>query len=157
MVHMGIKIIAINKKARFEYEIVETIESGIVLQGTEVKSCRMGKVNLKDSYASARDGEMYVYNMHISPYEPGTVFNHDPVRARKLLLHRQEIKRLTSKLEEKGMTLVPTKIYFKDGRVKLELGLARGKKLYDKRDEIAKRDEQRRLERDMKEVRKFGL
>jgi len=154
---MGIKIIAVNKKARFQYEIVETLEAGIVLQGTEVKSCRLGKVNLKDSYAAARNGEMYVYNMHISPYEPGTIYNHDPVRDRKLLMHRQEIKRLKSKLEEKGMTLVPTKLYFSDGRVKLELGLARGKKLYDKRDEIAKRDEQRRLQRDIKEVRKFGL
>ncbi len=154
---MGIKIIAVNKKARFQYEIVETLEAGIWLQGTEVKSWRLGKVNLKDSYAAARNGEMYVYNMHISPYEPGTIYNHDPVRDRKLLMHRQEIKRLKSKLEEKGMTLVPTKLYFSDGRVKLELGLARGKKLYDKRDEIAKRDEQRRLQRDIKEVRKFGL
>jgi len=154
---MGIKIITENRKARFQYEIVERIESGIVLQGTEVKSCRMGKVNLKDSYATVRDGEMFLYNMHISPYEPGTVFNHDPVRVRKLLLHRQEIKRLTGKLEEKGMTLIPTKIYFKDGRVKVELGLGRGKKLHDKRQDIAKRDENRRLQREMKEVRKFGL
>ena len=154
---MGIKIIIANKKARFQYEIVEQIESGLVLQGTEVKSLRMGKVNLTDSYANIINGEIFLYNLHISPYEPGTVFNHEPLRVRKLLLHKQEIKRLTGKVQEKGMTLVPLKIYFKNGRAKIELGLCRGKKTVDRRRDIARKDEERQLQREFKEKRKFGL
>ena len=154
---MGIKIIITNKKARFQYEIVEQIESGLVLQGTEVKSLRMGKVNLMDSYANIINGEIFLYNLHISPYEPGTIFNHEPLRVRKLLLHKQEIKRLTGKVQEKGMTLVPLKIYFKNGRAKVELGLGRGKKTVDRRRDIARKDEERQLQREFKEKRKFGL
>lgn len=154
---MGIKIIIINKKARFQYEIVEEIESGIVLQGSEVKSLRLGKVSLKDSYASIKAGEAFIYNMHISPYDQANIYNHDPLRVRKLLLNKQEIKRLTSKVQERGMTLVPLKIYFKNGRAKIELGLGKGKKLVDKRKEIARRDQQRELQREFKEKRKFGL
>lgn len=154
---MGIKVITTNKKARFQYEIVEQIEAGIVLQGTEVKSLRLGKVNLKDSFATIKDGEAFLYNMHISPYEQGNIYNHDPERVRKLLLHRQEIKRLTGKVQEKGMTLVPLKIYFKEGRVKVELGLGRGKRFADRRQDIARRDQERELQREFKEKRKFGL
>ena len=154
---MGIKIITINKKARFQYEIVEQIESGLILQGTEVKSLRFGKVNLKDSYANIKSGEAFLYNMHISPYEQGNIFNHDPLRIRKLLLHKQEIKRLTGKIQEKGMTLVPLKMYFKNGRAKVELGLGKGKNLVDRRRDIARRDEERQLQREFKEKRKFGL
>lgn len=154
---MGIKIIHFNKKARFEYEIFEEIEAGIELRGTEVKSLRLGKVNFKDSYATIKHGEAFLYNLHISPYEQGNVFNHDPLRIKKLLLHKHEIKRLNGKIQEKGMTLVPTKIYLKNGRIKLELGLGKGKKIVDKRREIARRDEQRELQREFKEKRKFGL
>jgi SsrA-binding protein len=154
---MGIKIVSINKKARFQYEIVEEIESGLVLQGSEVKSLRLGKVSLKDSYASIKDGEAFIYNMHISPYEKANIYNHDPLRIRKLLLNKQEIKRLTGKVQERGMTLVPLKIYFKNGRAKVELGLGKGKRLFDKRKEIAQRDQQRELQREFKEKRKFGL
>ncbi|MEE4311455.1 MAG: SsrA-binding protein SmpB [candidate division KSB1 bacterium] len=154
---MGIKVITTNKKARFQYEIVEQIEAGIVLLGTEVKALRLGKVNLKDSFATIKDGEAFLYNMHISPYEQGNIYNHDPERVRKLLLHRQEIKRLTGKIQEKGMTLVPLKIYFKEGRVKVELGLGRGKRFADRRQDIARRDQERDLQREFKEKRKFGL
>ena len=154
---MGIKIITLNKKARFQYDIIEQIESGLVLQGTEVKSLRLGKVNLKDSYATINNGEIFIYNMHISSYEQGNIFNHDPLRVRKLLLHKQEIKRLTGKVQEKGMTLVPLKIYFKEGRAKMELGLGKGKRLVDRRKDIARRDEERELQREFKEKRKFGF
>lgn len=154
---MGIKIVATNKQAHFQYEIVDRIEAGIVLQGTEVKSLRLGKVNFKDSYASIKDGEVFLYNMHISPYEQGNIFNHDPVRMRKLLLHKQEIKRLTGKVQERGMTLVPIKVYFKNGRAKVELGLGRGKKLHDKRKEIARRDAARDMQRELKNKGKYGL
>lgn len=154
---MGIKIVATNKQARFQYEIVDYIEAGIVLQGTEVKSLRQGKVNFKDSYATIKEGEVLIVGMHISPYEQGNIFNHEPERIRKLLLHKQEIKRLTGKIQERGMTLVPIKIYFKEGRAKLELGLGKGKKLYDKRKDIAKRDTERELQREFKNKGKFGL
>jgi len=148
---MGVKIVVTNKKARFLYEIIEIFEAGLVLQGTEVKSLRLGKGNLQDSYATIKDGEMFLYNMHISPYDQGNIYNHEPDRIRKLLLHKQEIKRLTGKVVERGMTLVPLKIYFKNGRAKVELGLARGKSLVDRRKDIAKRDEQRMIEREFKE------
>jgi SsrA-binding protein len=154
---MGIKIVHNNKKARFQYEIIEHVEAGIVLQGTEVKSLRLGKVSLVDSYATVKNGEAYVYNMHISHYEQGNIYNHETMRERKLLLHKHEIKRLGGKIQERGMTLVPLKVYFKNGRAKLELGLGKGKKTVDKRRDIARRDEQRDLQREFKEKRKFGL
>ena len=154
---MSEKIVIVNKKARFLYEIIEVMEAGMVLQGTEVKSLRMGKANLKDSFATIKGGELFLCNMHISPYEKGNIFNHDPERERKLLLHKQEIKRLTGKVVEKGMTLVPLKIYFKNGRAKVELGLAKGKSSYDKRKDIARKDEQRILEREFKEKGQFRI
>jgi len=154
---MGIKIVVTNKKARFLYEIIEAFEAGLVLLGTEVKSLRLGKANLQDSYANIKDGEIFLYNMHISPYEKGNIYNHDPERVRKLLLHRQEIKRLTGKVVERGMTLVPLKIYFKNGRAKVELGLARGKSQVDRRKDIARRDTQRMVEREFKEKGKFKI
>ena len=133
---MSEKVVVTNKKANFLYQIVEVLEAGVVLQGTEVKSLRMGRANLKDSYATIRNGEVVLCNMHISPYKQGNVFNHDPDRDRKLLLHKQEIKRLTGKIMERGMTLVPLKIYFKEGRAKIELGLGRGKSVVDRRKDI---------------------
>jgi SsrA-binding protein len=154
---MSGKVVVTNKKARFQYELVEFFEAGIVLQGTEVKSIRSGKANLQDSYATIKDEEVFLYNMHISPYEQGNIFNHEPTRVRKLLLHKQEIKRLSGKVLERGMTLVPVKIYFKNGRAKVELGLARGKSQVDKRKDIARRDEQRMMEREFKQKGKFKL
>jgi SsrA-binding protein len=145
-----IKLIATNRKAYHDYHILETYEAGIVLTGTEVKSVREGKVNLKDSYATIKNGEAFVLNMHISPYHHGTAFNHEPTRTRKLLLHKQEIARLAGKVKERGLTLVPLKIYIKNGYVKLELALAKGKKVYDRRADIAKRDMDRELKREMK-------
>jgi SsrA-binding protein len=136
-----------NKKARFEYEILDTIEAGIALKGTEVKSIRQKKVSIQDSYARIKDGEAFLYGMNISPYEAGNIFNHDPLRVRKLLLHKQEIKRLTGKQQEKGLTLVPLKLYWKNGKVKVLLGLAKGKTLYDKRHDIKKRESDRELQR----------
>ena len=147
MENENIKIVATNRKARHEYEVLDTFEAGIVLQGTEVKSLRQGKANLKDSYATIKNGEVFLLNMHISPYEQGNVYNHDPTRTRKLLLHKSEINRLIGKVEEKGMTLIPLKLYFKRGKAKVELALARGKKLYDRRRDIAKRDAERELRR----------
>jgi SsrA-binding protein len=141
------KIVTVNRKARHDYEILETYEAGLVLTGTEVKSLRAGRANLKDSYARVEKGEAWLYNMHISPYTHGNIYNHDPTRPRKLLLHRSEIRRLTGKVEERGLTLVPLRIYFKNGYAKVELALARGKKLYDKRRDIAKRDAERELRR----------
>ena len=141
------KIISTNRKARHDYHIEETYEAGIVLTGTEVKSVRGARVNLKDSYARVENGEIFLYNMHVSPYEQGNRFNHDPMRIRKLLMHRIEISRLSGKIKEKGYSLIPLKIYLKNGRVKMELGLARGKKLYDKRRDIAERDSKREVER----------
>ncbi len=144
----------VNRRAFHDYEIVEKFEAGIALQGTEVKSIRAGKISFKDSYARVIDGELWVINLHITEYDHGTIWNHDPARNRKLLLHRREIKRLTGKTEEQGMTLVPLSVYFKNGKVKVELGLGRGRKLYDKRAEIAKRDVNRDIEREIKERQK---
>ncbi len=136
----SVKIVTQNRKARHEYHILESWEAGLVLQGTEVKSLRAFKANLKDSYARVQNGEIYLYNFHISPYEMGNIYNHDPTRRRKLLLHKKEIHRLEGRVEERGLTLIPLKVYFKHGKAKVEVGLARGKKLYDKRTDIAKRD-----------------
>ena len=146
-----IKLIAQNKKARHDYFIEQSIEAGIVLAGTEVKSIRQGKVNLKDSYAMIEAGEVILTGMHISPYEQGNIFNKDPMRNRKLLLHKSEITRLIGYTQQKGMSLVPIQLYFKHGKVKLELGVAKGKKLYDKREDIAERDAKRDIDRSMKE------
>ncbi|WP_129674085.1 SsrA-binding protein SmpB [Candidatus Chloroploca sp. Khr17] len=144
-------VVADNRKARHDYAIEETFEAGIVLTGTEIKSVRAGKVNLRGSYARVFRDEVFLYEAHISPYEQsGTYFNHEPTRPRKLLLHRREIRRIDGLIRQKGMTLVPLKIYFKGRRAKVELGVARGKKLYDKREDIAKRDAQRDIERVMK-------
>jgi SsrA-binding protein len=140
-----------NRKAYHDYFIEETLEAGIVLVGTEVKSLRGGRITLRDSYAEIRGGELYLVGVHISPYDQGNVWNHDPMRVRKLLLHRREIERLESRVNEKGYSVVPTKVYFKDGRAKVELGLAHGKKLYDKRADLAKKDAQRDMERSLKE------
>jgi SsrA-binding protein len=143
----GSKLIAQNKKAYHDYHIEETFEAGIVLTGTEVKSLRAGRANLRDSYATVREGELFLVGVHISPYEQGNVFNHEPTRDRKLLAHRREIQRLFGKVQRSGYTLVPTKMYFKDGRAKVEIGLAKGKATYDKRQDIAKKDAQRDIER----------
>ncbi len=144
------KTIATNKKAWRDYFIVSKLEAGIVLLGTEVKSARDGKVNLKDSYAQLRDGEVFLKGTHIGPYSPANRFNHEPERERKLLLNRHEIKKLSGKLLEKGMTLIPLQFYLKDGKIKVELGLATGKRAYDKRAAIAKRDYERDKEREWK-------
>ena len=146
----GVKLIANNKKAYHDYFIEETYETGIALAGTEVKSLRMGKCSIKEAYVKIENGQVYVYGMHISPYEKGNIFNKDPLRVRKLLMHKSEINRLSSKLKEKGLTLVPLSVYFKNSLVKVEIGLARGKKLYDKRQDIAKKDQRREAERDFK-------
>ena len=146
----GIKLIANNKKAFYDYFIDDTYEAGIALVGTEVKSLRMGKCSLKESFIRIEHGEVFVYNMHISPYEKGNIFNKDPLRVRKLLLHRYEINKLMGKVAEKGYTLVPLKVYLKDSLVKVEIGLARGKKLYDKRETIAKKDQKREAEREFR-------
>ncbi|WP_427338874.1 SsrA-binding protein SmpB [Caloranaerobacter sp. DY30410] len=143
----NIKIIARNKKARHDYFIEETFEAGIVLTGTEVKSIRQGKVNLKDSYAVVENGEVFINNMHISPYEQGNIYNTDPLRKRKLLLHKREINKLIGYTTQKGYSLIPLSIYIKNGLVKLELSIAKGKKLYDKRHDIAKRDAERRIQK----------
>lgn len=145
-----IKLVANNKKARFDYFIEDTYEAGISLSGTEVKSLRMGKCSIKESFVRVENGEVYIYGMHISPYEKGNIFNKDPLRVRKLLLHKYEINKLTGKLKEKGLTLVPLQVYFKGSLVKVEIGLARGKKLYDKRQDIAKKDQRREAEKDFK-------
>ena len=160
----GIKLIANNKKAFHDYFIEDTYEAGIALAGTEVKSLRMGKCSVKESFVRIQNGEVYIYGMNISPYEKGNIFNKDPLRIRKLLLHRSEINKMEAKLKEKGLTLVPIKVYFKDSLVKVqiglargkkslvkvEIGMARGKKLYDKRQDIAKKDQRREAERDFK-------
>lgn len=135
-----IKNIVKNPTAKHNYTIIDTIEAGIVLTGTEIKSIRNGKVNLKDSYASIKDGEVYVHSMHISPYEQGNIFNKDPLRDRKLLLNKKEIYKLTGLVTQKGYSLVPISLYFKNSLVKVELGIAKGKKLYDKREDLKKRD-----------------
>lgn len=142
------RIIAQNRKARHDYDILETYEAGIALKGSEIKSVRDGRVNLKDSYAKVKDGELWLYDMHISPYDKASFFNHDPLRPRKLLLHRKEINRLMGKVQERGLTLIPLKIYINDrGWAKVELALARGRKLHDKRKKIIEREIRRELER----------
>ena len=142
-----VKVITVNRQAYHDYYVERTIEAGIALMGTEIKSIRDGKVNLRGSYAIARNGELWLENAHIAVYEHGNRYNHDPMRSRKLLLHRREIEQLVSRVETKGLTLVPLKLYLKGGRAKIELGLCRGKKLYDKRDAIAERDVKREIER----------
>ena len=152
MAQQGIKIAAENRKARHDYSIHETFEAGIELVGTEVKSLRAGKANLKDAYAQiTKTAEVYVYNLHISPYEQGNQFNHEPLRPRRLLLHRAEIRRLIGKVKEKGYALIPLKLYFIHGLVKMELALATGKKLYDKRQSMAEKDAKREMDRTLKE------
>ena len=151
----AIKVVAQNRKARHDYFIEETYEAGIVLSGTEVKSVKLGKVNLKDSYADIKNGEVFLHNMHISPYEKGNIFNRDPVRTRKLLLHKKEIKKLIGYIQQKGLTLIPLRVYLNRGWVKVELAVARGKKLYDKRADAAKRDARREMERAFKERQKI--
>lgn len=144
------KIIAVNRKARHEYDIIQVIEAGIVLVGTEVKSLREGKANLVDSYAIIKAGELWLLSLHISEYKQGNINNHIPTRDRKLLLNRAEIRKLIGKTKEKGLTLIPLRLYFKNGRVKVELALAKGKKVYDKRRDIAKKDFAREQERKIK-------
>ncbi len=144
------KVVANNRKAFHDFFIDETYEAGIALVGTEVKSLREGRINLRDSYAEVKDGELYLVGVHISPYEQGNIWNHDPLRRRKLLLHRDEIRRLTGKVNERGYTIVPTKVYFKGGRAKVEIGLARGKRLYDKRADLARREADREVEREFR-------
>ena len=151
----GSSTIALNRTARHEYFIEERVEAGLSLQGWEVKSLRAGKANLKDSYAEIKNGEIFVQNMHISPYEQGNIFNHDPLRRRRLLLHKSEITKLFSKTREKGFTLVPLKIYFKKGRAKMELALASGKHNYDKRQALADKAVKRDVERAMRERQKY--
>lgn len=148
----SIKVLSENRQARFQYEILETYECGLVLLGTEVKSIRAGKVNLRDGFARIRNGEAWLMNVHISPHgSTNPSYNHDPLRDRKLLLHKQEIRKLVGKVEQKGLTLVPLKLYLKNGRVKVSLGLARGKKLHDKRQDLKQRQDKREMERAMKQ------
>jgi len=145
----GKKILATNKKARHDYFIEEVYECGIELKGTEVKSIRAGRINLKEGYASIDNTEVFLKQVHISPYEQGNIYNVDPVRVRKLLLHKYEIRKLIGATKEKGYSLVPLSVYLKNGRVKIEIGLAKGKKLYDKREDLAKKDAQRRMQREL--------
>ena len=146
----GIKPVAQNRRARHDYFVEETYECGIELKGTEVKSLRQGKVNLRESYAQAKDGQVWVQGMHISPYEQGSIYNTDPMRPKRLLLHKNEIRTLTASVQRKGHTLIPLQIYLKDGRMKLELGVCIGKHTYDKRDDLAERDAERDMERAMR-------
>ncbi|AZB72966.1 SsrA-binding protein SmpB [Synechococcus elongatus] len=147
----GIKVLSENRQARFQYEILETFEAGIELLGTEVKSIRAGRVNLRDGFALVRNGEVWLHNVHISPHlQASTYYNHDPLRTRKLLLHREEIRKLIGKVEQKGLTLVPLKMYLKQGWVKVTLGLGRGKKLHDKRDTERRRQDERDIQRAIK-------
>lgn len=150
----SVKLIANNKKAYHDFFILDTYEAGIALHGTEVKSLRMGKCSIKESFIRIENGEVFIYGMHISPYEKGNIFNKDPLRVRKLLLHKSEINKLLGKIKEKGMSVVPLKVYLKGSLMKVEIGLAKGKKLYDKRDDIAKKDQRREAQRDFK-VRNF--
>ena len=147
----GTKVIAVNRKARHDYFVEDTFECGIALAGTEVKSLRAGAVNLKDSYCIIKDGELFVISMHISPYEKGNIFNRDPMRQRKLLMHRREINRLFGLVKQDGYSLIPLSLYFKGSRVKLEMGLCKGKKLHDKRESTARRDADREMDRTLKE------
>ena len=151
----GFKLIANNKNAYFDYFIEDKYEAGVALHGTEVKSIRMGKCSIKESYIKIEDGEVFIYGMHISPYEKGNIFNKDPMRIKKLLMHKYEINKLNGKLQQKGLTLVPLQVYLKGGLVKVEVGLARGKKLYDKRDSLAKKDMKREAEKEFK-IRNLG-
>lgn len=150
MAKEAMKLVANNKKAYHDYFIDEKYEAGIELHGTEVKSMRMGKCSIKESFIRIEKGEVFVYGMHVSPYEKGNIFNKDPMRIKKLLMHRSEINKLSGKIAEKGFTLVPLQVYFKDGKAKVEIGLARGKKLYDKRQDIAKKDQKREAEKEFK-------
>ncbi len=150
IMYMGEKTVTVNRKARRDYEILESFEAGMMLRGTEVKSLRDGRMSLKDSYAKVEEEEVFLVNAHISPYTHGNIQNHDPLRERKLLLHKSEIKRLRGKTEEKGLTLIPLKVYFVRGRAKVELGLARGKREYDKREAIKRRDADREVRRELK-------
>ncbi len=149
------KIISTNKKARHDYFIEEIYEAGIALVGTEVKSIRQGKINIKDGYAQVENGEVFLYNVHISPYERGNIFNKDPLRARKLLLHKNEIRKLIGYVQQKGYTLIPLSFYLKNGLVKVELGVGIGKKKYDKRQALARKDAERRIEREFRERQKL--
>lgn len=151
----GGKIIAQNRKARHDYFVEESLEAGIELVGTEVKSLRQGGVNLKDSFCYIEDGEIFVHNMHISPYEKGNIFNRDPLRVRKLLMHKKEIVKLFDHVKQQGYSLIPLSLYFKNSKVKVEVGLCRGKKLYDKRADIARRDAKREMDRAMKERSRY--
>ncbi|WP_195282740.1 SsrA-binding protein SmpB [Harryflintia acetispora] len=147
----GTKTIAVNKKARHDYFVEEAFEAGIELYGTEVKSLRQGQVNLKDAWCDIENGELFIKQMHISPYEKGNIFNRDPLRVRRLLMHRREILSLFGKMKQQGYTLIPLSLYFRNSRVKLELGLCKGKKLYDKRSDMAERDAKRDIDRAMKQ------
>ena len=148
------RVIAKNKKAFFNYELIETLEAGISLLGSEVKSIREGKISLKESYAEIKEGEVFLINCHISPYNPANIFNHDPLREKKLLLHRREIKRLIGKIKEKGLTLVPVRVLLNDkGKVKVEIALAKGKRVYQKRDAIRQRDQDREMRTELKRYR----
>ena len=151
----GIKLIANNKKAFHDYFIEDTYEAGIALAGTEVKSLRMGKCSVKESFVRVENGEVYIYGMHISPYEKGNIFNCDPLRERRLLLHKREILKLSQQLKEQGYSLIPLKIYLKNSLVKVEIALAKGKKLYDKREDIARRDAKRNIDRSVKNSSRY--
>ena len=155
MAKESMKLVANNKKAYHDYFVDEKYEAGLVLHGTEVKSLRMGKCSIKESFIRIENGEVWVYGMHISPYEMGNIFNKDPLRPKKLLMHKAEINKLLGKIKEKGFTLVPLQVYFKEGRAKIEVGLCRGKKLYDKCQDIAKKDQRREAEKDFK-IRNLG-
>lgn len=150
----NIKVMAQNRKARHDYFIEETYEAGIALKGTEVKSIRGGKINLKDGYAKVENSEVFLYNVHISPYEQGNIFNTDPMRVRKLLLHKREIRKLIGYVQQKGYSLIPLRAYLKSGKVKIELAVARGKAQYDKRETIARRDADRRIQKELRERQK---
>ena len=143
-------VVAQNRRARHDYFVLETWEAGLELRGTEVKSIRLGKCNLKDSYAAVKNGELFVYGMHISPYEKGSYFNTDPMRPKRLLMHKSEIRKCQQQVMQQGLALIPLSVYLKEGRMKLELALCKGKKLYDKRDDIAKRDAKRDMDRAMR-------
>lgn len=144
-------LIAQNKKARHDYTVLETFEAGIVLQGTEIKSIRQGRINLKDGFARVRNGEVFLHNVHISPYEQGNLFNHDPLRTRKLLLHKKQIQKLIGETKNTGVTLVPLKVYLKDGYAKVLIGLAKGKRSYDKREALKRKDIDRQIQRTLKD------
>lgn len=152
----GIRLVANNKKAYHDYFIEDKYEAGVSLAGTEVKSLRMGKCSIKESFVRIEKGEVFIYGMHVSPYEKGNIFNKDPLRVKKLLLHREEIRKIERKIAEKGFTLVPLQVYFKGGLVKVEIGIAKGKKLYDKRQDIAKKDQKREAQREFKAKGQWG-